>query len=154
DWDNGRIRKVTPAGVITTVAGNGVYTYSGDGGAATSAGMGPTDVAVDAAGNLFIADLDNDRVRKVNVAGIITTVAGTVDGFSGDGGPATSAQLSSPMRLAVDLSGNLFIADYDNGRIRKVNASGIISTVAGNGSYSYSGDGGPATSAGMGPLGV
>ena len=155
DYDNGRIRKVTPGGVISTVAGNGSYQGTGDGGPATSAGMGPIGVAVDAAGNIFIADTDNDRVRKVNTAGIITAFAGSGNnGFAGDNGPATSARLAAPVGLAVDTSGNVFIADYDNYRIRKVGTNGVITTIAGNGSYEYGGDGGPATSAGIGPTGI
>jgi NHL repeat len=140
-----RIRKVS-SGVITTVAGNGTGGYSGDGVPATSASISPWGVAVDGAGSLYIADFSNNRVRKVS-GGIITTVAGTgVSGFSGDGGPATSAQISYATSVAVDSTGNLYIGDAGNYRIRKV-AGGIISTIAGNGLYSYSGDGGPATEA-------
>jgi sugar lactone lactonase YvrE len=155
DYDNGRIRKVTPGGVISTVAGNGSYQGTGDNGPATSAGMGPIGVAVDAAGNIFIADTDNDRVRKVNTAGIITAFAGSGNnGFAGDNGPATSARLAAPVGVAVDTSGNVFLADYDNFRIRKVGTNGVITTIAGNGSYEYGGDGGPATSAGIGPTSI
>jgi sugar lactone lactonase YvrE len=149
DSGNGRIRKVTPDGLISTVAGDGTAGYSGDGGPATSAQFWDLiGVAVDAAGNLFIADQMNARIRKVTPGGLISTVAGNgTYGYSGDGGPATSAQLSDPQGVAVDTAGNLFIADGGNGRIRKVTLAGIISTVAGNGTYGYSGDGGPATSA-------
>ena len=134
--------------IITTVAGSGVYGYSGDGGAATSAQMIPYAVAVDAAGNIFIADHGNHRIRKVNSAGIITTVAGNgVQGFGGDGGPATAAALGNPTNLAVDATGNIFIADGYNNRIRKVDVTGIITTVVGNGTAGFSGDGGPATAA-------
>jgi uncharacterized protein (TIGR03437 family) len=145
----GRIRKVSPSGVISTVAGNGRYAFSGDGGPATSASLGfPEGVAVDAAGNLYIADSDNSRIRKVSPAGIITTVAGNGQrGYSGDGGPATSASLNVPWAVAADAAGNLYIADTRNGRIRKVSPSGTISTVAGGGSAL--GDGGPATSASL-----
>jgi hypothetical protein len=151
DADNHRIRKVTQDGIITTVAGNGIGGYSGDGGAATAASLYyPRDVAVDAAGNLYIADSDNHRIRKVTSAGIITTVAGKgTGGYSGDGGAATSASLLWPHGVAVDATGNLYIADKNNNRIRKVTPSGIISTVAGNGAYGYSGDGGPATAASL-----
>ena len=136
------------SGIITTVAGNGNGTYSGDGGAATSASFFPAGVAVDASGNLFIADYLNNRIRKVSAGGIITTVAGTgTQGFSGDGGPAISAELNKPNGVAVDASGNLFIADDYNQRIRKVSAGGIITTVAGDGTQGFSGDGGPATAA-------
>jgi uncharacterized protein (TIGR03437 family) len=152
DMGNNRIRKVSPAGIITTVAGNGTDVYSGDGGPATSAELSlPQGVAVDAAGNLFIADTRNLRIRKVSAAGTITTVAGNGSyGSSGDGGPATSATLNLPQGIAVDGAGNLFIADTVNNRIRKVNAAGTITTVAGNGSYGYAGDGSAATSAELG----
>jgi sugar lactone lactonase YvrE len=154
---NNRIRKVTPAGIITTIAGNGSSGFSGDGGSATSASLsGPNSVVVDQSGNLFISDNLNNRIRKVTPAGIITTVAGNgSSGWSGDGGPATSASLSGPNGVVVDQSGNLFIADLGNLRIRKVTSTGIITTVAGNGTYGYSGDGGPASSAALrSPTGV
>ena len=107
-------------------------------------------VAVDAAGNLFIADSDNDVIRKVSTNGIITTVAGnTTWDYSGDGGAATNASLNYPGGVAVDVSGNLFIADTYNHRIRRVNTNGIITTVAGNGTVAYSGDGGAATNASL-----
>jgi trimeric autotransporter adhesin len=149
DYGNGRVRKVTPAGIISTIAGNGTSGYSGDGGPATSAQFYSTDgVVVDNSGNLYIADVGNNRVRKVTPAGIISAIAGNgTFGYSGDGGPATSAQLNAPNALAVDNSGNLYITDNGNSRVRKVTPAGIISTVAGNGSQGYSGDGGPATSA-------
>jgi uncharacterized protein YjiK len=144
-----RIRRVSN-GTITTVAGNGTCGYSGDNGPATSAAIGDVDVAVDTAGNLYIADGYN-RIRKVS-NGVITTVAGNgTAGFSGDGGPATSAQLNTPYGVAVDAAGDLYIADSYNGRIRKV-SNGTITTVAGGGSP---GDNGPATSAELlGPYGV
>jgi sugar lactone lactonase YvrE len=108
--------------VISTVAGNGTRDFSGDGGPATSAQLHyPAGVAVDTAGNLFIADYSNERVRKVTLDGVISTVAGDGDdGFGGDGGPATSAQLHWPNSITVDAAGNLFIADSKNQRIRKV----------------------------------
>jgi hypothetical protein len=141
--------KLDQHGILTRVAGNFTVGYSGDGGSATSAQLSrPQGLAVDGAGNLFIADSNNHSIRKVSVSGIITTVAGNgTSGSSGDGDPATSAQLSYPQGLAVDGAGNLFIAG-DN-RIRKVSASGIITTVAGNGISGFSGDGGPATSAAL-----
>jgi uncharacterized protein (TIGR03437 family) len=160
DSANNRIRKVAAAtGIVTTVAGNGAFGYSGDGGSATSAQLrSPQGVAMDSAGNLYITDSGNNRIRKVAAAtGAITTVAGTgSQGDSGDGGPAASAQFNYPWGVAVDGSGNVYIADYNSRRIRKVAAAtGIITTVAGNGTPGYSGDGGPATSAQLlGPYGV
>jgi sugar lactone lactonase YvrE len=158
DFDNQRIRKVNTAGTITTVAGNGASGFSGDGGPATGAQLnGPVGVAVDAAGNLFIADFWNYRIREVDITGTITTIAGTGDccGFSGDGGPATNAQLSAPSGVTVDAAGNLFIADTGNNRIRTVDPAGTIATVAGSGIGGFSGDGGPATDAQLNvPLGV
>ncbi len=156
DKSNFRIRKVDHATqIITTVAGNGTGAFSGDGGAATNAGIVPETVAVDSSGNLFIGDFSNNRVRKVDTGGTITTFAGNGTGaFSGDGGPATSASLFFPRGVTLDSAGNLFIADSNNVRIRKVDLSGNISTVAGNGNFNFSGDGGPATSAGMAPTGV
>ncbi len=158
DYNNSRIRKVSN-GVITTVAGNGTLGYSGDNGPAASAQLSsPQGVAVDSAGNLYIADVGNNRIRNV-ANGVITTVAGTGPtypggGFSGDGGPATSAQLYGPVGVAVDSAGNLYIADLYNNRIRNV-ANGVITTVAGSATLDYSGDNGPATSAGLsGPQGV
>ena len=138
DYGNNRIREVNLAtGVITTVAGNGTAGYSGDNGPATAAELAnPAGVAVDAAGDLFIADTGNDRIREVNLAtGVITTVAGNgTDGYSGDDGPATAAELNYPAGVAVDSAGDLFIADSGNNRIREVNhATGVITTVAGNG---------------------
>src|SRR6266513_1724432 len=154
EYANHRIRKVTSAtGIITTVAGNGSASFAGDGGAATSASLNsPNGVALDAGGNLYIADLGNERIRKVAAAtGIITTVAGNgVVGFAGDGGAETKASSNSPASVAQDASGNLYIAEYANHRIRKVtSATGIITTVAGNGSTSFAGDGGAATSASL-----
>jgi sugar lactone lactonase YvrE len=148
DVGNQRIRKVDTAGTITTVAGNGTYGFGGDEGPATSAQLNlPSGVAVDLAGNLFIADSWNQRIRKVDTTGTITTVAGGGNDGLGDGGPATSAQLSLPSGLAVDAAGNLFIADLGNNRIRKVDAAGTINTVAGTGDGGFAGDGGPATNA-------
>jgi trimeric autotransporter adhesin len=149
DFNNNRVRKVSANGTITTVAGNGQPAYSGDGGLATAASLsGPVAVALDGAGNLYIADNFNNRVRKVTAAGVIGTVAGNgASGFSGDGGPATAAVLDEPDGVVVDAAGNLYLADQLNERIRKVSAAGTITTFAGNGRYSYSGDGGQATSA-------
>ena len=157
DAGNDVVREVNTSGIITTVAGNGSTGYSGDGGAATSAELhGVYGVAVDASGNIYIPDFYNNRIRKVNTSGIITTVAGTgTAGYSGDGGSATSAEIWNPVSIAVDASGNIYFADRSNNVVRKVNTSGIISTVAGNGSAGYSGDGGSATSAQIwGPQGL
>ena len=149
DWENHRIRKVNPTGTITTVAGTGVSGYSGDGGPATLANLNyPRAVAADGSGSFYIVDAGNTRVRKVDPAGTITTVAGTgVSGYSGDGGPATLARLASPFGLELDASGNLYIVDTGNQRVRKVDTSGVITTFAGNGYAGSTGDGGPATAA-------
>ena len=197
-----RIRAVSPAGIITTVAGNGIGGFSGDNGPATAASLNqPGDVSFDAAGNLYICDSGNQRVRKVSggtivtvvgsgswsapwgdggpataaslifpreiafdaagnlyiaeqygnrirkvTGGTITTIAGGVAGFSGDGGPAAAASLRGPSGVAVDAAGNVYIADTGNYRVRKI-TSGTITTIAGNGSFRYGGDGGPGTSA-------
>jgi len=157
DAGNNRIRKV-PAGtgIITTIAGTGIAGWSGDNGPAASAQLNdPGGLALDSAGNLYIADTGNSRIRKIAAGtGIITTIAGTgIAGWSGDKGPAASAQLNNPASVAFDLAGNLYITDSENDRIRKVAAgTGIISTVAGTGSPICNsgppiGDGGPATSA-------
>ena len=150
DYENNRIRLVTKStGIITTVAGGDTQGNSGDGGLATSASVYvPSGVAVDASGNIFIADTGNNRIRLVmKSTGIITTVAGDgTDGYKGDGGLATSASLSDPRSIAVDASGNIYIADANNNRIRLVTKStGIITTVAGDGTTNYNGDGGLAT---------
>jgi hypothetical protein len=150
---------LTPsAGIITTVAGNGTEGYSGDGGSAINAELNkPSSIGVDAAGNLFIADTYNQRVRKVNASsGNITTVAGNgTAGYTGDGGSATSAEVYYPANIAVDGPGNIYVADNLHARIRKVPIStGTISTVAGNGTSGYTGDGGAATSAEINPGGI
>ncbi len=143
-----RIRKINPSGIITTVAGTGIYGHGGDGGAATAATFsGVRSVAVDTSGNLYVGEDGGGYIRKVNTSGIISTIAGTITGYSGDGGLATAARLTAPYGLVVDSSGNIFFSDHQNSRIRKINTSGIISTIAGDGSWSYSGDGGPATAA-------
>ncbi len=157
DRANGLIRKITTAGVISTVAGNGTLGYSGDGGQAILAELNaPTGIAIDVFGNLYIADDQNSRIRKVNTAGIITTIAGNgTMGFSGDGGQATAAELSDPWGIIFDAAGNLYITDAGTSVIRKVNTAGIISTVAGNGTIGFSGDGGQATATELNqPVGI
>jgi sugar lactone lactonase YvrE len=147
------VRKVDPNGTITTVAGTGEPGFSGDGGPATKAQLDfPAGVAVDGDGNLYISDENNRRIRKVDKDGIITTFAGTgkcgtdcKEGYSGDGGPATSAQLRDTGGIAFDDRGNLYLADYTS--VRKIDPSGTITTVAGTGKAGFSGDGGPATEA-------
>ena len=149
-----RIRKVNTDGIITTAAGKGPAGYNGDGIPATDALLNdPYGITMDTSGNLYIADTDNHRIRMVNTNGIITTVAGNgTPGFTGDGGFAVEAQIDHPRDVAVDSTGNLYFSDSYNHRIRKVDASGIITTVAGSGpagSYlgEYGGDGGLATQA-------
>lgn len=166
DWSHNRVRKISPDGIITTVAGSGPTTsgapgdYAGDGGPATAARLyHPEGLAVDAAGNLFIADNGNHRIRKVSPDGIITTVAGSgpigpgMGESVGDGGPATQARLNGPAGLAVDGTGSLFFTELDpfaasgGHRVRRVSADGTISTVAGTGEPGFSGDGGMAIEA-------
>src|SRR5215203_3140380 len=141
------VRKVDPHGTITTVAGIGEPGFSGDGGPATKARLDfPNAVAVDREGNLYISDGLNYRIRKVDNDGIITTFAGTgEEGYSGDGGPATSAKLTEPDQMTFDDRGNLYFVDYTS--VRKIDPSGTITTVAGTGQAGFSGDGGPATEA-------
>jgi uncharacterized protein (TIGR03437 family) len=149
DSGNICVRKVTPDGAVTTVAGNGRPGFAGDGGPAVTAEFRSLNgLALDAAGNLYIADQANNRIRKVSLDGTITTVAGNGQrGFSGDGGPAVEAQLGAAADVGVDAVGNLYIADPVNQRIRKVSPDGIISTVAGSGQRASGGDGGPASEA-------
>ena len=139
---------VTPAGNISTIAGNGIPGFGGDGGQATSAELNqPAGLAVDSAGNLYIADSNNSAVRKVTPQGIISTVAGTggTEGYSGDGGAATKATMMAPLGVAVDASGNLYIAGLRHGWIRANGIEGVDSRMPGTGSNGYSGDGGRAT---------
>jgi uncharacterized protein (TIGR03437 family) len=158
DFENFRIRKVTPQGIITTVAGNGNIGFAGDGGAATSAGLGFVyGIAVDSTGNnIYIASQSHNRIRRVSSSGVITTIAGTgVAGFSGDGGPATAAQIDTPWGVAVDSANNIYISDEGNHRIRRISATGIITTIAGTGTQGSAGIPGPASGAQIGnPAGL
>ena len=156
DTWNHRIRKVDSAGIVTTVAGSGTTGesgggFSGDGGPAVEAQLRfPGGAALDGSGSLYIVDTWNHRIRKVDSAGIVTTIAGSGTtgegggGFGGDGGPAVEARLRYPYGVTVDETGNLYIADAWNHRIRKVDSAGIVTTIAGSGTEGYGGDGGPA----------
>jgi sugar lactone lactonase YvrE len=143
---NTRVRKVNHYGTISTIAGNGTAGYSGDGDPATTAALyNPCGIVADTNGNIYIADQQNNVIRRVNKAGTISTFAGNhLNGYSGDGGPATAARLNTPGGLTIDGEGCIYLADQGNNRIRKINQAGTISTLAGNGSYSYSGNNGPA----------
>jgi hypothetical protein len=149
DFSNHRIRKINTSGVISTIAGTGTMGNAGNGGSATSATISyPNGIAVDSAGNVYFSQIYNHNIRRIDTGGIITVVAGTgAAGFSGDGGSAILAELSYPQSLFVDGSGNLYISDMVNRRIRKVDSAGIISTIAGTGAAGSAGDGGAATSA-------
>jgi hypothetical protein len=157
DFGNHRIRRISPGGQITTVAGTGAAGYSGDGGAATTARLSwPIDVEPTADGGFLIADLGNKRVRRVSPAGLITTVAGTGQGGSqGDGGPATSARLGAPTGVAVTTDGGFLVADANAHRVRRVSPDGTITRVAGDGTAGGAGDGGLAVAAQLNaPVGV
>jgi len=162
DQCNHRIRRIDQAGIITTIAGSGppgaaLGGFAGDGGPATSAQFRhPTALALDGAGNLIVSDQLNFRIRRIDRNGTVTTLTGTgAEGFSGDGGPAGAAMIRSPGGLAVDAAGTIYFADIGNNRIRVLRPDGSISTAAGTGIAGTSGDGGPATNAGVnGPFGV
>ncbi len=162
DSGNARVRKITPAGIISTVAGYGTKTYSGDGAFALQAGINPSALGLGTGGSFYIVDSGtaydggSERVRMVAANGIITTVAGNgTDADSGDGGKATSASLGGPSGVALDSGGNLYISEYYTQHIRKVSPDGTITTYAGAAGYGYSGDGGPALSALLyGPRGI
>ncbi len=145
---------LTQAQIINTIAGNGVAGFSGDGGQATNAELwSPSGIFVDRTGIIYVADGLNNRIRKIDTDGIINTIAGNGynpggdGGYSGDGGPATDAELANPQSICTDMFNNIYIADYKNNRIRRIDNSGVITTIAGNGAGGYGGDGGPATSA-------
>src|SRR4029077_17218504 len=157
DNDNNRIRKVSAAGTITTVAGTGTASFSGDAGPATAATMNdPAGVAAEADGSFAIADLNNNRVRFVSAAGTTSTIAGTgAAGFGGDGGPGTSAALNQPARVAVSATGEVYVADRVNNRGRRLASDGAIATVPGVVRPSFSGDDPAATAAEInGPFGM
>jgi len=157
DSGNHLVREIPSNGSISTIAGDGFSGFSGDDGPALKAHLSTlAGIAVDNEGNVFVVDAGNQRVRRISKNGVITTVAGNgTSGFSGDGGPAVSAQLHNPSGVAVDSSGNLYIADTGNNRIRMVTAGGTISTIAGNGIAGYSGDGGAGITAQLaGPTGI
>jgi uncharacterized protein (TIGR03437 family) len=149
---SGIVQKIGVNGNISTVAGSSTPGYAGDHGPANSAELlGPADAVADGAGNFYISDRGNSVIRMVNSSGIITTYAGTGKAaYGGDGGAATAAQLFQPWQLALDQSGNLYIADWGNSRVRKINPAGTITTVAGGGMSGALGDGGPATAATIG----
>ena len=151
DQQNNRIRQIAPDGTITTIAGNGLHNIYAPGVPALNSPMDwPSAVAVDARGTVYFAEVHGNRVARIGADGRLATVAGTgFPGYAGDNVPATGALLRSPMGIALDADGNLFIADRGNHRVRKVSAAGIISAVAGNGQRGYSGDGGLAASASL-----
>lgn len=153
-WSLAAIRRIDPSGVMTAYAGTGVPGYSGDGGPATSAQFFcPRGMAFGPDGAMYVGDHVNNRIRRIDAAGITTTVAGSgpagldLGSFSGDGGPATAATLQEPEFVAFDHAGNLYIGDRDNNRIRRVDSKGVITTIAGNGQPGYSGDGAPGSRA-------
>ena len=153
---NRRIRRVTPGGIISTVAGAGTMGFTGDGGSAVTAELGePAAVAVDAAGTIYIADQSNQRIRRV-VGGVISTLAGNgTPAYRGDGGPASSASLYQPLGVCPGPGGTVYVADTSNFRVRVISAGGVISTLAGNGTPGWSGDGGLAVNAQLfGPVGL
>lgn len=144
----GTIRKIGHDNVITRFAGTGKPGFSGDDGPATDAQLkGPNDIAFDAKGNAYIADSGNHRVRLVDGAGKITTVAGREKGYSGDGGPASNAELNAPSALCFDAQGALYVCDFGNHAVRRIAPDGTISTIAGTGKPGFARDGGPATEA-------
>lgn len=160
DTGNNRVRRVSPGGTITTIAGSAFSDGlgGGDGGPARSAQFWkPSGVVVDPSGVVYIADTNNSRIRRITQSGNIETIAGRIDGagFSGDGGPAVVARLAGPTGLVLDGAGNLYVSDSGNRRIRRIDSRGTITTIAGNGQAGGSGDGGPATSAQLGyPIGI
>lgn len=150
-----RIRKIDPSGIITTFAGTGSCAYSGDGGPATAAGIASNDLIQDMTGDIYISDMNNNRIRKVDGTGTITTVYGTgTPGFSGDGAAASAARINSPGSLAMDHNGNIYFDDIANYRIRMIDMAGNIHSIIGNGTNGFSGDGGLATAAQISSTGL
>ena len=149
DTGNHRIRKVSTDGIITTIAGTGTVGFSGDGGPAVDASFAaPSAIAIDTEGNLYVADFNNHRIRKISKDGIITSIAGTGEaGYNGDGKPALEAQIGEPCGVAVDREGYVYIGDQINNRVRVVTPTGMMHTVAGTGVRGHTGDGGPAEEA-------
>lgn len=157
DFGNNRIRKITPEGTIYTIAGTASGSYSGDGWPAYLAELyHPYGIAVAPSGNIYFSDQGNNRIRKIDAGGYMSTIAGTgYGGYNSDNIPATAAMLNAPAGIALDKYENVYVADYSNKRIRKIDGAGMITTVAGNGNAIYSGDGGPAIAASLGwPQGV
>src|SRR5438552_18832744 len=157
DWAGDAVYKIDPQGRIATIAGTpGRGGFTGDGTAATGALVnGPAGVAVDPAGNVYFSDNNNARIRKIGTNGIITTVAGTGRaGFSGDNGPGVNAMINFPLSMVADSAGNIYFIDYNNFRIRKLAANGVISTVAGTGRKNSGGDGGQALATDMVPSAI
>lgn len=150
-WNN-RIRKVDTFGIITTIAGTGVAGLSGDGGHATDAKLDhPGPICIDFNLNIYFSDGNNDRIRKIDNSGMITNFAGSVMGYSGDGGLAVNAKIYAPYGICLDRNMNIYFSDVGNNVIRKIDSSGIISTIAGNDTMGYSGSGGLATNASINP---
>jgi trimeric autotransporter adhesin len=149
DQTNNRIRKLSSSGIITTIAGNGIMAFSGDGGLAIAAELSyPAGVVTDNIHNIYVADMINNRIREINTSNVIFTIAGNgVRGYSGDGIPATDAEFSDAEGLALDYSGNIYVVDETVNRVREINTNGIINTIAGNGIMGFSGDNGPASAA-------
>ncbi len=149
DFTNNRIRKIGPTGTITTIAGTGEKGFSGDGGPATQAKLShPSGISIDEHGNIYFADRGNNRVRRIDRLGKITTVAGNGNrGYGGDGGPAKKAALGTPLGVLLDANGNLYITSVDCSCVRMIDPKGIIRTIVGTGHAGFSGDGGPARQA-------
>ena len=153
EWHGHRVRKIDPFGIVSTLAGTGDWGFSGDGGQATQAMLNhPFAIAADALGNLYVAEREGKRIRRIDPSGVITTFAGTgVRGYSGDGGPATLARLEHPLGVATDSAGNVYVAEDDGERVRKIDGSGVITTYAGAGDED---DGSPAAEARVRPFGI